>query len=78
MAVETEQGAVLVCTTSGVAFGPVFDDNDEANEFLDYISHHYQGKDARMFDDHDLCIAQYKFREEVEAGTWPVEEEEEE
>ena len=73
MAVETEQGAVLVCTTSGVAFGPVFDDNDEASGFLDYIAHHYPGEDVRMLDDHDLRIAQHKFRGEVEAGTWPVE-----
>tara|TARA_R100001082_G_scaffold111185_1_gene93929 strand:- start:312 stop:620 length:309 start_codon:yes stop_codon:yes gene_type:complete len=78
MGVEAREGAVLVCTTANVVFGPLFDDADEADEFLGYISHHYKGKDARLFTAEELAEAQQKFREDMKAGAWPIEEEEEE
>jgi len=78
MGVEAREGAVLVCTTANVVFGPLFDDNYEADEFLDYISHHHKGKDARLFTVEELIEAQQKFRADMKAGAWPIEEEEEE
>ena len=29
--------AVLFCSTSGIAFGPVFDDADDASRFLEWL-----------------------------------------
>ena len=78
MGVEAREGAVLVCTTANVVFGPLFDDNYEADEFLDYLSHHHKGKDARLFTVEELIEAQQKFRADMKAGAWPIEEEEEE
>lgn len=44
-------GACLYCSTSMWAFGPVFKDHSEAEDFLDWIG---DGKDLRLMTDKEL------------------------
>lgn len=53
--------AVLVCTTSGEAFGPTFEDADEVEAFLDWL-----GTDPRKSDRY-LSNRRDEFRREREA-----------
>lgn len=47
---ETENNAVLYCSTSMWAFGPLFEDADEAQAFLDWL-----GADPRLLADGHLA-----------------------
>jgi hypothetical protein len=44
------QGACLYCSTSMWAFGPIFEDRDQAEAFLQYLGH----VDPRTLSDGDL------------------------
>ena len=44
-------GAVLYCSTSGLAFGPVFTDGDEAEEFLAWSAKENHGDLREIRDD---------------------------
>jgi hypothetical protein len=46
--VGDSQGACLYCSTSGTAFGPIFEDRDDAEGFLEWYGH---GTDVRLLDD---------------------------
>jgi len=52
----TETGAVLICSTSGVAFGPVMKDAEEADVFLEFL-----GVDARVLSENDLMASYSEF-----------------
>lgn len=52
--------ACLYCSTSMWAFGPVMNDEEEAEEFIKYL-----GEDARHFTDKELEAKYYDFRKEV-------------
>ena len=41
---ETDDVAVLYCSTIGVAFGPLFEDHDAAQAFLEWL-----GRDPRQY-----------------------------
>jgi hypothetical protein len=45
--------AVLYCSTTGIAFGPVFDSHADAEDFSDWL-----GRDARFFTAEEL-LEQY-------------------
>ena len=53
----TETGAVLICSTSGVAFGPVMHDSEEAEKFLEFLG----GVDARSFTEPELMAKWSEF-----------------
>ena len=62
------QGAVLYCSTTGWAFGPVFDDGKQAHAFLDWIGYgHHVGNrfDPRALDEEELEGAYFAFLEET-------------
>ena len=56
--------AVLYCSTTGVAFGPLFEDYDEAERFLKYlVEKNYCGHtDARKFRSDELVDIVQDFR----------------
>lgn len=47
---EGDDGAALYCSTSMVAFGPIFDDGEAAEAFLKWLD----GVDPRGFSDQEL------------------------
>jgi hypothetical protein len=51
-------GAVLYCSTSMWAFGPVFEDEDKAQEFLDWLE-----VDPRKLDQSQLQSKYHDFLE---------------
>lgn len=64
--VTDSQHVALRCSTSGVAFGPVFEDYDSAEAFVDWMRG--QGHDdVRVFRDTDLV----RFKDEWESRRDP-------
>ena len=59
---DKENGAVFYCSTTGWAFGPVMDDEEEAEEFMNWLH-----GDPRSYTEKDLLNAYAKFRTEQEA-----------
>lgn len=56
MSVRTTAGegkVALFCSTSGVAFGPVFDTEDEAERFLEWLGAR-DGRDPRLIREFEL------------------------
>lgn len=41
------EGAVLFCSTTGIAFGPIFNDHDAAEDFLSWVRVHRPGIELR-------------------------------
>ena len=56
--------AVLFCSTSGIAFGPLFDDHDEAQDFLEWLAKQ-TNVDARNLTDKRLHAYIFRFRKEA-------------
>lgn len=53
--VDTVSGkTALFCDTTDVAFGPVFDSEEAADEFLELIAHETGGRDARTLTVREL------------------------
>ena len=64
MGVEILEGrdfgpCALTCNTSGVAFGPLFEDREEAEAFLEWLP-----QDPRRYDDQELGRKYSEFRSE--------------
>ena len=57
-------GAVLYCSVSDWAFGPIFEDEDAAQEFLDWLG----DTDPRVFSDQELRAKYHTWLEEREAA----------
>jgi len=51
---QPKRKSVMFCSTDGIAFGPVFD-NEDAADFVDWML--AQGKDPRDLHVSDLLIA---------------------
>jgi len=49
----THDCVTLYCSTSGWAFGPVFEDADQAEAFLEWTKKHV-GRDLRLLSDEEL------------------------
>ena len=65
--------AVMVCNTTDRAFGPLFDDHDEAQGFLDW--HEAQGySDPRTVNDDELDNRYIRYRKLLEKGEDPNED----
>ena len=58
-------GACLYCSTSMWAFGPVFEDRDQAQAFLEFLG----AVDARTLGDHELELKYGEFLATLEAGS---------
>ena len=54
--------AVLYCSTSGTAFGPLFRDHDEAQAFLDWMG---ESDDPRRYSSSELHEKFSEFREDA-------------
>ncbi len=59
--------AVLFCSTTGWAFGPLFEDLEDAQSFLDWLSAR-EDRDPRNLPDHELGDYFKEFRKEVSSG----------
>jgi hypothetical protein len=73
--IRGEDYAAIYCSTSMTAFGPVFADGDEADEFLQWLEEKTH-TDARLFDDSELhckycdyLVEREEWRKEKEAAT---------
>ncbi len=64
---ENQEGAVLYCSTTGWAFGPLFIDTDDAQSFLDWLSAR-ETRDPRNLPDHELGDYFRDFRKKVSNG----------
>lgn len=53
-------GAVLYCSTAGWAFGPVFDDREQAERFIEWLA----PRDPRSVDRRVLEVSYRRFLEE--------------
>lgn len=58
-----ERGAFLYCSTSGWAFGPMFESSDEAEAFLTWYRGKFPSDLRRETDDNLRCLFQ-RFRDE--------------
>jgi hypothetical protein len=55
--VSDENAAALYCTTSGFAFGPIFDGRWEAEDFLYWLRHHrHENEKARALEARRLPV----------------------
>ena len=70
--IRGEDYAVIYCSTSMTAFGPVFADGDEADEFLTWLDETTH-TDARLFSDSELHNKYCDYLSERE--TWRKEKE---
>jgi hypothetical protein len=71
---DTEEQAILFCSSSGQAFGPFFESTEEAAMFLEWNPY-----DVRLCGTHDYDSIEthvFKFREARENG-WKTKHEEE-
>ena len=50
--------SVMICNTADVAFGPVFYEDEDAEQFLEWLS-----PDPRTLSDHDLAAKVTEWRE---------------
>lgn len=50
---SAEDVVALFCSTTGFAFGPTFDDEDAAQEFLDWYDKH-EDRDPRLLSDGEM------------------------
>lgn len=66
--------AVLYCSTSDWSFGPIFENADEAESFLDYARSLGLG-DVRLLTDGEFETRLFEFRKAVKSGAWKVGEE---
>ncbi len=64
---ENQEGAVLYCSTTGWAFGPLFEDRLDAESFLDWLSAR-ETRDPRNLKDSELADYFSDFRKEVSRG----------
>lgn len=62
-----EKLAVLYCSTTGWAFGPVFNGREHAQRFLDWLSAQTD-RDPRNLADHELSDYFDDFKKEVSSG----------
>ena len=67
---RTGDAAVLYCSTTMWAFGPVMPDEETAEEFLKFVAEK-DGRDPRRIPDSEL----EKLYTEFSRGVWLVEEE---
>lgn len=65
-------GAVLYCSVTDWAFGPIFEDRDEAESFLKWLD----PTDARTLSDGEMENKVAEFREHVKEIEKQLEEEE--
>jgi len=65
MAVRIIEGTdgykVLYCSTTMQAFGPVFYDDDDVEDFLEWLP-----QDARLYNQGDLDFKVYEWRNQIE------------
>lgn len=61
-----ESKVALFDSASGFAFGPVFDDEDDAQDFIDYVERSIEG-DIRGLSDAELANLYGAFVDEVPA-----------
>lgn len=61
MADGTKQVAVLYDSVTGTAFGPLFEDADEAQAFLESLATHRKS-DARMYSSAELAQILFEWR----------------
>jgi len=83
--ISDKSAAALYDSTTGYAFGPIFDDEWEAEDFLDWLKNdwrknekakalippRYGAADARSWSPAHLALLQRYFREEREEGPEP-------
>ena len=62
--------AALFCDTSDFAFGPIFHNYFEAEDYLKFVINKY-GKDPRTLGDNEMEEALVKHREAIQSGEWP-------
>lgn len=63
---DDSEGAILYCSSSGRAFGPVFVDAEEAQEFIEWLP-----VDARMLGYEELAehVSDFRFQRETRANS---------
>jgi hypothetical protein len=59
--ISDDNGAVIYCSTSMRAFGPVFQDHDEAQKFLEWLP-----SDARLLTQNELSHKYSDFLMEID------------
>jgi len=64
----SENVVALVCSTSGLAFGPVFDSEGEADDFLDWYNAKDDSVDLRKLTDEQIGVFVAQHKAEVEAA----------
>lgn len=62
--ISDSRSVCLYCSTEGVAFGPVFEDEYEAEAFLDFLGE----RDARSLTPSELVREHCRFVAQREAG----------
>lgn len=62
--ISDSRSVCLYCSTEGVAFGPVFEDEHEAEAFLDFLG----DRDARTLTPSELVREHCRFVAQREAG----------
>ena len=62
--------AALFCNTSDFAFGPVFHNYFEAEDYLKFVFNKH-GKDPRTLSDNELEWAQVEHHTAIQSGEWP-------
>jgi len=55
---ENSSNQCLYCSTSDVAFGPVFDESEDVEHFIGWLD-----KDARLYTDEDLSVKVSEWRQ---------------
>lgn len=56
--ISSDRGAVFICNTTDIAFGPIMYNEDEAEDFAKWL-----GKDPRTFTNDELSDLYNKFTE---------------
>jgi hypothetical protein len=60
-----ETRACLVDSVTGFAFGPLFDDEDRADDFVSWLAAKDGGRDARTLTDAELLAAVEAWRKDM-------------
>ena len=73
--IHGDEGSVLFCDLAKMAFGPVFEDGEDPDEFLDWIEQLYHDRgyrgtvDVRQFSERRLSELVDEWRREPAAQT---------